>query len=128
MTVEKKAQKTQFDFSKLTDGEVATLVVERDVSQYRVERIEQLLNDIGQAKGFSDAEKEELDFDKLIWEEKRSEKGAYWQTSDKANNNSDLWQRLKIKLHQNNGFWQNQGYKYWFDMGRDDTADRRKIA
>jgi hypothetical protein len=66
------------------------------------------------------------DFDKLPWEEKKGEKGPFQQTSEKAAQNNVLWQELKAKLKENHGFWQNQGFKYWFDMQQETVADRRK--
>jgi hypothetical protein len=74
------------------------------------------------------APEENLDFSKLLWEEKKGEKGPFQQTSEKANNNSALWQQLKAKMKEHNGFWQNFGFKYWFDMQHEDVIDRRKIA
>lgn len=69
----------------------------------------------------------ELDFSKLFWEQKQGEKGPFEQTSEKANGNSDLWKVLKAKLKANNGFWQNQGYRLWFDMKNESVIDRRKV-
>jgi hypothetical protein len=70
----------------------------------------------------------ELDFNRLFWEQKQGEKGLFEQTSEKTNGNSDLWKTLKAKLKENHGFWQNQGFKYWFDMQKETVIDRRKIA
>jgi hypothetical protein len=71
---------------------------------------------------------EQLDFNKLFWEQKQGDKGPFQQTSEKTNNNCDFWKQLKAKLQEHNGFWQNRGFKYWFDMGRDDVIDRRGIV
>jgi hypothetical protein len=68
------------------------------------------------------------DFDKLLWQDKQGEKGPFQQTSEKATGNSDLWKVLRAKLKEHNGFWQNQGYKYWFDMQQETVIDRRKVA
>jgi len=71
----------------------------------------------------------EPDFDQLPWENKTGgEKGPFQQTSEKASQNSSLWQALKAKLKENKGFWQNQGFKFWFDMQQETVIDRRKIA
>jgi hypothetical protein len=70
----------------------------------------------------------QLDFNKLFWEEKKGEKGPFQQTSEKANQNSDLWKALKAKLREKQGFWQNQGFSYWFDMKQETIIDRRKTA
>jgi uncharacterized protein YpmS len=67
-----------FDPSKITDGEIALIIAKRDVLQYEIEVIDQLLNKIGEVKGFVDATKPPhqttnesnqamSDFDKLPW-------------------------------------------------------------
>lgn len=71
---------------------------------------------------------ENLNFDTLFWEEKKGEKGAFQQTSEKANQNSILWQQLKAKLKEHQGFWQNSGFRYWFDLKNENIIDRRKIG
>jgi hypothetical protein len=70
----------------------------------------------------------QLDFNSLPWEEKKGEKGPFEQTSEKATGNNDVWKQLKAKLKENHGFWQNQGFKYWFDMQNENVIDRRRIA
>ncbi len=51
-------------------------------------------------------EKEErLDFDKLFWEKRHGEKGDYEQTSERANQNCNLWKQLKAKVKEHKGFW-----------------------
>lgn len=49
----------KLDLSRLSDFEISTLVIERDCAAFRVERIDELLNAIGQAKGFEDAAKKD---------------------------------------------------------------------
>ena len=71
---------------------------------------------------------EKFDFSKLFWETKQGEKGPFQQTSEKANQNSDLWKALKQKLKDHSGFWQNNGFRYWFDMKNENVIDRRKIG
>lgn len=68
------------------------------------------------------------DFSKLVWEDKQGEKGPFQQTSEKANGNSVLWQQLKAKMKEHNGFWQNAGFKYWNDMSQETVIDRRRIG
>jgi len=67
------------------------------------------------------------DFNKLFWETKQGTKGEYQQTSKRSTNNSDVFQALQRKLRENNGFWQHQGFKYWFHRQDRDVIDRRKI-
>jgi hypothetical protein len=68
------------------------------------------------------------DFSKLFWEKKIGTKGEFEQTSEKTNNNSDLWKTLKANLKEHKGFWQHAGYKYWFDMQQETVIDRRKVG
>jgi len=67
-----------------------------------------------------------IDFSKLFWEHKQGEKGPFEQTSDKANQNSFLWQKLKAELKEHSGFWEHAGFRYWFDMKNENVIDRRK--
>ncbi len=68
------------------------------------------------------------DFNELLWNEKQGEKGPFQQTSGMANNDSELWKQLQTQLKQHNGFWQHNGYRYWFDMNNEALIDRRKIS
>ena len=79
-------------------------------------------------KLFGSPKEENLDFSKLFWETKQGEKGPFEQTSEKANQNSDLWKALKQKVKDHSGFWQNNGFRYWFDMKNENVVDRRKIG
>ncbi|MGD0449917.1 MAG: hypothetical protein ABSA79_02535 [Candidatus Bathyarchaeia archaeon] len=45
----------KIDLSKVTDFEIAQLIAERDIAHFRMERLDELLSGIGQAKGFEDA-------------------------------------------------------------------------
>jgi hypothetical protein len=54
-------------------------------------------------------------------------KGPFEQTSEKANGNSALWQQLRAKLKEHDGFWQNNGFRYWFDMKNEQVVDRRRV-
>ena len=73
-------------------------------------------------------DEEKLDFSKLLWEEKQGEKGLFQQTSEKANQDSILWQQLKAKVKQHNGFWQDQGFRFWFDLKNENVIDRRAVG
>jgi hypothetical protein len=50
----KPFSKATIDLSKLTDFEISVLILERDVAQYRIERIDELLNKVGETKGFAE--------------------------------------------------------------------------
>ena len=66
------------------------------------------------------------DFNKLPWETKRGTKGEYGQTSKRVTNNSDIFKALQRKLGEHNGFWQHQGFKFWFHQQDRNVIDRRK--
>jgi hypothetical protein len=74
----------------------------------------------------SEVKEEALDYSKLFWEKKQGEKGEYEQTSEKANQNCDLWKQFKVKVKEHKGFWQNGGYKFWFHQQDESVIDRRK--
>jgi hypothetical protein len=73
-------------------------------------------------------DEENLNFSGLFWEKKPGAKGEFEQTSERANGNSPLWQQLKAKLKEHQGFCQHQGFKYWFDNRDECVVDRRKTA
>ena len=87
----------KIDPVKLTDFEISLLLIERDAAQYKVERIDELLNLIGHAKGLEDVKKEtpatenrtgqalpgSEDLNKLPW---RS-----YQTKEAAKENEAAW-------------------------------------
>lgn len=111
-----KKDMSEVDFLvKLRDG--ATIIA--DACQERLEK----LSPIGPQES-----KENLDFSSLTWEKKTGTKGEFEQTSDKANNNSELWQQLQTKMKEHKGFWQYRGFKYWFDRQQESVVDRRKIG
>lgn len=66
------------------------------------------------------------DFNKLPWAIKQGTKGEYGQTSKRSTNNSDIFKALQRNLREHNGFWQHQGFKYWFHQQDQDVIDRRK--
>jgi hypothetical protein len=92
-------------------------------------QIAEVFGGVEPAKDKPSSEKEALaDFGKLSWESKQGEKGAFEQTSEKANQNCVLWQQLKAKLKENKGFWQHNGFRYWNDMKNENVVDRRPIS
>ncbi len=75
----------KIDLSKLNDFEISTLIIERNTCQHKAEQIDELLNKIGEAKGYTDAtlpiksEPSQLpgtDFDKLPWKSYRTKQAA----------------------------------------------------
>jgi hypothetical protein len=70
-------------------------------------------------------DEEVIDFEKLLWADKKGEKGPYQQTSKQNNGNNDLWQTLQKKLKEHSGFWQTKTCTYWFHQNDNDVVDRR---
>lgn len=115
----------QIDVSKLTDFEIGLLILERDVSQYRVERIDELLNRIGESKGFAEAEKKpptcvpEGTFTILKFEQQKGEKLGEFEVAHKSSNLPDKWQHAYNILSRNNVTIKNRyhgkdyAYSYW---------------
>jgi len=70
-------------------------------------------------------DEETVDFEKLLWAEKKGEKGPYQQTSKQNNGNNDLFQTLQKKLKEHGGFWQTKTHRYWFHQNDPEVVDRR---
>jgi hypothetical protein len=84
----------KLDFSKLSDFEIAMLLIERDCAAFRVERIDELLNDIGAAKGFEDAAKKDSAAAKCELpgsEDLRSLPWKTYHTKEAAKENDAAW-------------------------------------
>jgi len=79
---------------------------------------------IAELKGVKEAVA--VDFNSLPWQTKQGTKGAYEQTSKRSTNNSDIFKALQAKLREHNGFWQHQGFKFWFHQQDRNVIDRRK--
>jgi len=56
----KDAKTPQVDVSKLSDFEISVLIIDRDTAQFRMNAIDELLAKVGEAKGFTEAAKKEL--------------------------------------------------------------------
>jgi len=101
-------KKPQVDLPKLSDFEISMLVLERDVSQYRVERIDELLNKIGEAKVLADVEKkpgtfvQEETFIMLKFEPAKGERLGEFEVAHKSSNLPDKWSHAYNILRQNN--------------------------
>jgi hypothetical protein len=126
----------QIDVSKLTDFEISLLILERDVSQYRVERYDELLNRIGEAKGFVEAEKPtayvlEETFTINKFEPAKGERLGEFEIAHKNNNLPDKWSHAFNVLRQNNATINNRYhgstyvYAYW--LYGEDRIYRQKL-
>ncbi len=116
-------KKPQNDLTKLTDYEVSLLILERDVAQCRVERIEKILNKVCEAQGFIESQKPQpqdeqpktWDPNKIKWTKQEGSRGPYEKSGDV--NSSDFKALLKDLAH-NNGKLIHEGLFYWsFESG-----------
>lgn len=89
----------KIDYSKISDFELSILIANRDIAAYEVERYDEILNKIGEVKGFAEAEKpkesgiDEKVFSTLKFEPQTGQKLGSYEIADKTKNNSEDWQR-----------------------------------
>lgn len=88
---------------QLTDLEIELLIIERDTCQYKKERLEELLNEIGKAQGIyipiapsstatgSNAKEKETTFTLLKYEPQKSPQLGDFDIAYKANNIEHKW-------------------------------------
>lgn len=105
LLVSKPSQKTSevkklsVNYSKISEGEIALILIERDLAAQKVERYDEILNKIGEVKGFAEAEKpkesgiDEKVFSTLKFEPQTGQKLGSYEIADKTKNNSEDWQR-----------------------------------
>jgi hypothetical protein len=101
-------KKSPIDLSKVSDFDVQRLIIDRDCSQYRTERIDALLNEIGAQKGCNEAAKEgakigaakeeisEEPLNALSYENGESDRGPYQAARLPQNNNASFQRCLNI--------------------------------
>jgi hypothetical protein len=106
----------------MSSKQVEFLVKLRDAAAMMADAANEYLESLAPPE----AKEEALDYSKLFWEKKQGEKGEYEQTSEKVNQNCDLWKKLKAKVKEHKGFWLNSGYKFWFHQQDESVIDRRK--
>jgi len=106
--VEGTSTEKQVDVSRFSDFEVSMLVIERDVAQFRAQRIDELLNEYGVAKGYGEAEKnttgfvQEETFTALKFETAKGERLGEFEIAHKSSNLPDKWARAYTVLRHNN--------------------------
>jgi hypothetical protein len=121
---------------KLSDYEISMLIIERDTSQCRKERIDELLNKIGAAKGYEEADKQsktdrsklpavkEETFLILKFEPQEGSRLGSYEVAYKNNNLEDKWQQAFNVLRNANSIindrYRGEGYQfsYWLYEGK----------
>ena len=93
---------TKPDYSKITDSEISLLVAERDIAQFRGERLDQIISSIGQAKEYEDASKQEKATENKTKEAREEEKKLEfdpeklpWENIEAKDNPKGPWQRTQ---------------------------------
>lgn len=103
------SEKPKVDLSKVSDFEIQCLIIERDISHFRTEKYDELLNQIGEAKGTeaatqkkptAKAEISEEPLNSQSWEDGKNDNGPYGAARLPQNNNPTFQQCLNI-LRQN---------------------------
>jgi hypothetical protein len=121
MSAEKKTEATTVDLSKISDFEISVLVIERDVAQYRVERLDELLNKIGEKKGYINSAKKESSsqpdhpevYERLNWENRDNEHGPFQMLRKDNCNDTQLFNHLDAMLKQNKNNVSIGDWHYW---------------
>lgn len=113
------------NYSKISEGEIALILIERDLAAQKVERYDEILNKIGEIKGFSEAEKQkpqspEIDealFSCLNFEAQTGQKLGNYEIADKSKNNLTEWQKAFDILKKLNATIKDrakgQNFSYW---------------
>lgn len=128
-------RKAQFDVSRLSDFEIFMLIIERDVAQFKVGQIDELLNQYGQAKGYIDSEKEspsskagfvkEITFSILTFDNQKGSRLGDFQVAYKAKNLPEKFSPAYGILKANNATIANRyrgpnyNFSYWLFNAKD---------
>ena len=83
----------KIDFSKITDYEIQMLIIERNTCSYKVEQINELLNQIGESKGLNTAQPNQKDQTKQAPDLKNLNELPWksYKTKEKADLNEAGW-------------------------------------
>lgn len=131
---------------KASDFEVSLLIIERDTCQYKKERLDELLNKIGEARGYADVEKKasvapeakndpaavnELTFTMLKFEAQKGSLLGDFDVAFKARNIADKFIQAYNILNKSNATIQNrytgQGYQFAYWLYGQDKIYRQKL-
>ncbi len=124
---------SKVDVSKITDYEIAVLLIDRNNCLSKANEINELLNRIGEAKGYNEnqdsttskapAAASELNFTPLKFEIQIGTKLGEFEAAYKADNPEDKWTQayniLKISKATINERYHKEGYQhsYWLFEG-----------
>ena len=136
----------KIDLSKLSDFELSMLIIKRNVRQYEVEQIDEFLNKIGEAKGFSDAGKQtsasaeakgepaavqEITFTTLKFEPQKGTQLGDYEIAFKNGNIDDKFRYAYNILRKSNATiksrYRGQGYQYSYWLYGADKIYRQNL-
>jgi hypothetical protein len=133
-------KKPQTDF-KVSDLEVAKLILERDCSQFRTEKLDELLNKIGENQGFMDAKEGQQSAgrerqwswnpDRIKWTEDEGTKGKYqrYPAAGEKVEQTDDYKAMIEDLKQHKNRLTRDQYFYWiFDTDLSTVGRKKKQA
>jgi hypothetical protein len=132
------------DFApNLNDLEILLLLIERDTAQFKKERIDELLNTVGQAKGYQDAEKKtcaesskgtavtEVTFNILKFEAQEGAKLGNYEMAAKTSNLEEKWTHAYNILRNSNATisarYFGKGYIFSYWIYGEDKIYRQKL-
>ena len=131
------------DTPQLTDLELELLIIERDTCQYKKERLNELLNKIGEAQGISNAiepsstatgpnaKEKETTFTLLKYEPQKSPQLGDFDIAYKANNIEHKWNYsfniLKNSQATIKDRYHDQGYQFSYWVYGEGKIYRQKL-
>lgn len=123
----------------LTDFEISMLIIERNTCQHKAAEIDELLNKIGAAKGFDDAERtnkkpaavNEITFSCLKFEEQKGLRLGDYDVAYKQNNLADKWSSAYNILRSSSATiktrYMDEGYQFSYWLYGEDKIYRQKL-
>jgi len=134
--------KPHIDVGKFSDFEISLLAIERDVAQYKVERIDELLNEYGRVKGLVEAEikespssergfVDETMFNILKFDDQKGDRLGDYQVAFKSKNLLDKFSSAYGILRKNNATIKNRyhgpGYVFGLWLYGEGKIYRQKL-
>jgi len=126
--------KKKVDVPRLSDFEISMLVIERNVSQYKTEQIDELLNKVGEAQGYFEAARpvvKEETFNILKWEEQEGTSIGKFEVAHRNQNIVDKFSHGYGILSKANAVigsrYHGEGYEYSYWLYGNDRMYRQKL-
>ena len=131
---------SKIDVAKITDYEIAVLLIDRNNCLYKATEINELLNKIGEAKGYIEnqnyaqdksAAAQELTFTTLKFDIQQGAKLGEYEIANKQNNLQDKWQPAYNILKINNSTikdrYHGEAYQYSYWLYSENKIYRQKL-